>query len=145
MVPNNFGIIRQPGKDLIAIPLIFDMDNIEIEEIPLEWINNKYYGSSTASTLNTPSSSPYMKCASYINTPGNYDYIIAGVSGNPNVAGNIYTGSRLTDSQNLQNYAVLHENGSKGCVILDASTNVYFYFSQAIDHPMPILGVRVRS
>lgn len=39
MIPNNYGIIRQLTRDLIALPFL-QLDNCKIEEVKIEFIDN---------------------------------------------------------------------------------------------------------
>lgn len=142
-----YGLIKQtPGfPDLIAISYGINIEDIDtINLIEPEWTNDACYTSTSASSINTPTSKEGMKAGVYNNTE--YDVILCGCSRISTLAGNVYCGLRTApDSGNLSNFFSGNATGMYVVGLITGAKNKYLYVSQSIADPLPIIGIKLKS
>ena len=88
MIPNNYGLIRQPGADLIALRFpVFETGNYSIEEIQLTKHENMYFPGNGTMSENSDYNA-------YTANVSKYDEIIFGISSG---GGGIYSGVQAAE------------------------------------------------
>ena len=142
---NDFGlIVKNPDvNNLFALPMIFAgvTDLASIEVIYPEWVEGSYYSTYTSAAIETPSTNDKMKRAVVDAT--DYDFILTGVSlpDSGFGSGTVCAGSR-GESGNMTYYSTAKYISCEYVMLPTPTGYKNVYLSQAIEHPLPVIGIR---